>query len=134
MIRFFVLTAGLALSLIACDEVDPKYSVEQVVDTQAAYAYRVLRRQDYIALTGCDVSTSYDSSVQIALDFLVFDEEQDKESIGYVRRETTRLFEDLLQDGGVNLTEATCLTGSLRRIGEEIGLLVSLTEIRNVNL
>lgn len=89
--------------------------------------YQVLTAADYAALTGCDVYHSYENAVMIALDFLVFDEGSDKEELTYVQRETVHFFEHLLRGGENDLVNAACLPMSLRRLGEDLGLLSELS-------
>lgn len=89
--------------------------------------YQILLETDYAELTGCDVYHSYEDSLVIALDFLVFDEGSDKDALGYVQRETVHLFEHLVKSGETDLVDAACLPMSLRRLGEELGLLSELS-------
>lgn len=123
-----VVWAALAVSLTACGETEE--SDTAVIDTPVA-PYQVMLEKDYVALTGCDFSPHL---YEAALDYLVFDEGEDKESFAYVQRETIFLFNELRKEGGsIDRADAACLPQSLRRIGEELGLLVSInnTEFDN---
>ncbi len=119
-----VMGCVLALSLFACDEADRPTSVKQAEDTQTL-PYMVLTQKDYTALTGCDVSYRYEL-IQGVLDYLVFFEGKDRENLAYVQREAIPLFNDLIKNGSDRMADAACLPDSLRRMGEEIGLLVSI--------
>jgi hypothetical protein len=110
------------------------FQVEASEDDKQALAdhkinpYKILRKADYIKVTGCKNLFAYNHSLQTAINYLVFSKDHvpnDKlirfTDLEYARRHTRSLYSFLRNDKG--FIEQRCLHPTLKRIGLELGLI-----------